>query len=309
MTLPVYDLMQRAVDIVGTSPHPTNKIAATLGLGDYHISYTNEWPGPIATHIGTQTKIGNASGTVHAETACILEAPHTDGASLFVTDVPCPNCIKNMAEAGIKALYIDHKGFDKDFALRRGHLFESMAMRICEKAGISVYKIFRKDKKTETILAIPEAYKPPLEKPPHVEALIQPPSKSLFENCIAKESKKFGGVFALAFAHDTQGTYFMISAEPHPAIGYTTDTIEKPEDKYNFLLEPVNRVLMTAARQGLFIDKNYIYCSRVPTARELVNIVASGITRLHIGDRNQARDNDAHTALDQLEKAGILNVE
>ncbi|MCD8520448.1 MAG: hypothetical protein LRY57_04065 [Alphaproteobacteria bacterium] len=143
-------MMQRAVDIVLTSPHPTNKIAATLsgktedGL-DFCISSTNSWPDAILNTIGHGEKIGNSSGTIHAETECILKAPATNGASLFITDPPCPNCVKNMAEAGIKKLYIDHKGFEKDFALRRGDDFSGLSLPLCQEAGMDVYEIRRKE--------------------------------------------------------------------------------------------------------------------------------------------------------------------
>src|SRR5688572_3388790 len=140
MALSEYELMQQAVDIVQQSEHPTNKVSAAIAGLDvtgtpYAIAKTNYWPEDIKMRIGREARIGSASGTVHAETACLLAAPRTENASVFVTDVPCPNCVKNMAEAGIKALYIDHKGFAKDFALRRGGHFESMSLRICEKAG------------------------------------------------------------------------------------------------------------------------------------------------------------------------------
>ena len=160
-----YTEMQKAVDIVNTSQHPTNKIAATLFGQDHEgqvfsVSRTNYWPEPILKKIGTTQRIGNSSGTIHAETACIMNAPCTEGASLCVTDPFCPNCAKNMAEAGIKTVYIDHKGFNKDFVARRGDEFENMSMYICESAGISVYEIRRKEKELIPILKIAPAYRP-----------------------------------------------------------------------------------------------------------------------------------------------------
>src|SRR5262245_21403475 len=123
--------MQKAVDIVNTSPHPANKIAATIfgrdktGRG-FSLSHTNFWPRAILDHFGMEARIGNASGTIHAETECILASPApTEGASLSITDPFCPNCAKNIAEAGIRTVYIDHKGFKKDFVARRAHAFEN----------------------------------------------------------------------------------------------------------------------------------------------------------------------------------------
>lgn len=308
--------MQKAVDIVQQSAHPTNKIAATLaGItaqgAEFSISRINLWPDAIRDKIGTETRIGNSSGTLHAETACLLAAPRTDGSAFFVTDPPCPNCVKYMAEAGVKALYIDHKGFDKDFAKRRGGHFETMAMRICEHAGIAVYKIFRKEERMEPILQIAPDYKPPIENPAVIESINgEVLSASLLSDYTkSKEAQFSSSPFAIAAAQDENGKIFLISAPVHPVIGYTTETLEKPEEKYSFLLQPVNRLLMTAARYGMRLMPGTLYSSRVPTARELVNLVGAGLTEITIGANDQARDESGLAALQQLEKAGILNVQ
>lgn len=310
----IFQYMQKAVDIVPTSPHPANKIAATLaGTGpdgqEFSVSATNFWPPGIATHIGLETRIGNASGTIHAETACILKAPATEGAALFITDLPCPNCVKNMAEAGIKSLYIDHKGFDKDFAIRRGHHFEHMSMQICEKAGISVYRIFRKDQKLEMIFEPLRGYVPLLEKPPHIEKISGELSPAIFSFWIKTERQRYNDEsYAVAFAENSAGEKFAISAEPHPVIGYTSDTMEEPGDKYSFILQPVNRLLMTAARKGLTIQNGFLYSSIVPTARELVNVTGAELDHMIIGNQHAARDEWGPMALMQLEEAGILTI-
>ena len=315
MTIPVFTLMQQAVDIVGTSRHPTNKIAATLHAGDpvgaaFSVSMTNEWPDAIARRIGPGQRIGNSSGTVHAETACLLHTKgKTDGGRMFVTDLPCPNCVKNMAEAGIRTLYIDHKGFAKDFALRHGGDFENMAMRICEKAGISVYKLFRKEERLEPILEISSAYEPQIEKPPHVERLNAEPAPRLFQDWIARERERYdGGVYALGFARDDEGGAWLLSAQPHPVIGYTSETMGAPEGKYSYMLQPVNRLLMTAAREGLRLERDYLFCSVVPTARELVNMIAANLPRLRIGDTGASRDEHGLAALRTLVNAGVFEV-
>ena len=307
-----YTLMQAAVDIVGTSDHPTNKIAATLAGQDaggqaFSISKTNFWPESIKQKIGKDVRIGNSSGTVHAETACILAAPVTDDSALFITDPPCPNCVKNMAEAGVRALYIDHKGFDKDFARRRGEDFSNMSMRICDKAGISVYKIFRKEQRTETILKIPEGYSPPIENPPKIEPLEGAINAGDFETLIADHQKFYSDEpFALLTAHGQIGRSFVIAANIHPVIGYTSQTMEKPENKYSFLLQPVNRILMIAARYGLNVDKTLVFSSRVPTSRELVNLIGADVQSLHIGNAQDSRDEFGLQALAKLKNAGIF---
>ncbi len=98
------DAMQAAVNIVLTSPHPTNKVAAAIFSGADILVRTNNWPSRIATVLGQDARVGNSSGTVHAEVNCISDFPHpTEGASLCITDPFCPNCAKNIAEALAKA--------------------------------------------------------------------------------------------------------------------------------------------------------------------------------------------------------------
>lgn len=295
-------MMQSAVDCVSASEHPSNKVAATLaGVNAQgalcHISRTNYWPAPIKEKLGTDARIGNSSGTVHAETACLLElctgtsAPLTN-LEMFVTDLPCPNCVKNMAEAGVKALYIDHKGFSKDFARRRGHHFENMSLRICESAGIAARRIHRKEKRVEPILEIPEDYSAPDENPVGISPL--PPIMTPEEP------------FASCRAHNAAGEILWMSATAHPAIGFTSETLEEAEGKYSFIIQPVNRLLMAAVRQGLKPEPGSLYSSRVPSARELVNMIGAGIRAVSIGDLASFRDKDGPAALKLLTERKVL---
>lgn len=315
MNFSVFSNMQDAVDIIQQSPHPTNKISATLAGTNsndepFRISRTNYWPAPIKDILGTDTKIGNSSGTIHAETACILAAERTRNASIFVTDLPCPNCIKNIVEAGIKALYIDHKGFAKDYAIRRGAHFEHMSLRMCEKAGISVYKLWRKEERIEPLLEVPESYVPPLEKPALAENIGKDIAPPRFEDYIAIRKKHYGSApFAMAVAKNIRGENIILSAESHAILGYTEDTLDPVDSKYSFMLEPLNRLLMTAARKGLNIDSAYLYSSRTPTSRELVNMIGAGLNHITIGDKEKARDEHGLQALERLIDAQILNVE
>ena len=165
MTNDIFKEMEKAVQTARNSPHHTNKIGAVLfGTGrnsdPYSIARTNYWPESILENFGENHKVGNSSGTVHAETACILAASATENASICITDPFCPNCAKNMAEAGIKTIYIDQEGFAKDFARRREHHFTNMSMQICEKAGISVYSVDRTRQDITSILEVSDKYVP-----------------------------------------------------------------------------------------------------------------------------------------------------
>lgn len=316
MSASPYEEMQRAVDIVGTSPHPTNKIAATIFGEDragvfFSLSRTNLWPDSIARTIGTAVDIGDSSGTIHAEVAAILAAPITGGAAVCVTDPFCPNCAKNMAEAGISTIYIDHKGFDKDFAVRRGNDFDSMSMRICERAGISVYEIRRKEQILTPIYIAPHDYVPQQDRPVQI-AQIMNDDPQQFDILVAQKRAEHGPYrMACALARGTDGRIFTLTALAHPAVGYTIETdiaaLEQTEDKYSFIMEPMNRLLMNAARHGLKLVDGLIYSSQIPTSREQVNMAGAGITSLLVGDSGKARDDSALHAMLQLQTAGIMD--
>ena len=311
--------MQAALDIVSKSPHPTNKIAATLfGINkdrkDFSILRTNHWPDPIYANIGTDIKIGNSSGTIHAETACILSSPYaTENASLCITDPFCPNCAKNIAEAGIKNIYLDEDGFDKDFFIRRGDHFDRMSMQICERAGINVYALNMRTKETRTILEIVENYKPVEDSPISAEP-IESIHDAIFHDIIQTatiDNKR--RKFAIAFAKSKNGNNFALIARAHAVIGYTMHNPEEaldlltPRGKYSFIQEPVNRLMMYMARKGFTLYPDYLYCSQVPTAREQVNIVGAEIKRITIGDTQKCRNPRGLDAMDMLKKSKILD--
>lgn len=302
-----FDAMQAAVDIVLTSPHPTSKVAAAVFTESGLIARTNCWPDKISELLGIEARIGNSSGTVHAEVQCVLDAAFpTDGASLCVTDPFCPNCAKNIAEAGIKRVYIDHKGFIKDFAQRRGSEFESMSLRIAARAGISIYEVNRKEAKITPLLEIPSDYKAPEDNPIKITAA---PMGDLAD--LVREVKVIAPRWACGYATHANGERFSLIASAHAAIGYSVATdlekIQQPEGKYNFYLEPMTRLMMGAARHGLKLIDGQVWASCIPTAREQVNMVAGRITTLHVGDIAHSRDDDGLHARSMLEGSGILN--
>ncbi len=298
--------MQSAVDIVGGSPHPANKIAATLCVNGTTISRTNMWPLAITQKIGTTTKIGNSSGTVHAETACLLAAHCTSGGALYVTDPPCPNCVKYMVEAGITALYIDHKGFEKDFAQRRGDAFHGLSVALCRAGGIAVSKIYRKDQKIELIV---EPRKAPYTPRFFTKKINHEVYETAFKNFIAEQiAHSNGAPFAAALAEDEHKNLLALSVGVADLLAETEAPLPPEDEKYNPVLQPLNRLLMSARREGLNLMLDSMFSSRVPTARELVNIVGAGISELWVGDMANARDENGHTALKQLQDAEVLKI-
>ncbi len=322
MTVSPFDAMQAAVDIVNSSEHPTNKIAAcvfgtTFSGDDFLVRAVNHWPDAISSAFGRDIDIGDASGTIHAEMGCIIAAPATFQASIAITDPFCPNCAKNIAESGIKTIYIDHKGFDKDWTARRVDEFTDLSLRIVERAGIRVCMIHRKDQKITPMITPSPGYIPPDDRPVHV---IHPPTP-LFDSTVLMD-------YAHAFTPDTRGLPFaaafgrgmdhsvrILIAEEHVTIGYDprskSDQIEMRDTatgKYTFLSTPINRLMMSAARMGYKIDPRLIVSSRIPTSRELVNMVAAGLTNLHILNVRTARDKAAQNGLDMLVKNRVITL-
>ncbi len=303
-----FDAMQAAVDIVLTSPHATSKVAASLFNDTTLIARTNHWPEKISSELGTEQRIGNSSGTVHAEVQCVLDFPEpTDGASLCVTDPFCPNCAKNIAEAGIKKIYIDHKGFDKDFAQRRGNEFSSMSLRIAARAGISIFEVNRKDKTITPILESPDDYEAPEDNPIKLER-----AHGLDLPHLVSSVKVIAPRWACGYARDQGNVLYALIASAHAAIGYTEhdpadrEKISQPEGKYNFYLEPLTRLMMGASRHGLKLVDGQIWASCIPTAREQVNMVAGHLSQIYVGDLHMCRDADGLDARLTLERAGIL---
>ena len=315
MTQSPFEAMQRAVDIVGSSQHPDNKIAATLFGADGHgnafsISGTNFWPPQFERRFGLNARLGNSSGTVHAETACLLTAPVAADSSLCVTDPFCPNCAKNIAEAGVARIYVDHKGFQKDFATRRLEYFEQLSLDICRRAGIEVYEMHRRErtlKPLTTITAQPAVNESPIE----IDSL-DGVDRTFFEALITiKRREHRGRKIAVGVARNSRSEVFGLTARTHPAIGFglrdVAPAIGGSQEKYSLVVEPINRLLMNAARRGLKLVDGLIYSSIVPTAREQVNFVGAGLRQLYIGDFFRARDEHALTALAMLKGAGIIS--
>lgn len=311
--------MQAALNILEDSQHPSNKVSASVFGNtpdgkEFLIAHTNHWPKIIADNIGTETKIGNSSGTIHAETACLTDAKYpTENASICITDPFCPNCAKNIAEAGIKNIYIDEKGFQKDFFKRRSDHFETMSMQIAERAGINVYSINMAKKTITPILEIAADYTPVEDSPIECTVIKQADEQSFQLTVAQAETKHKRRKYAIALVEDKSGNKFSLVARAHAVIGYS---LQKPDEalelmrpigKYSFIQEPVNRMLMYLSRKGYKLIDGYLYCSQVPTSREQVNLVGAEITRITVGNTQKSRDTHGRKAMQQLSEAKILD--
>lgn len=312
-----YDLMQRAVNVVNGSAHETSKVAATLAGRDpvhgfFSLSRTNYWPGLVESRLGRDARVGESSSSVHSEVAVALHAPHaTQGASLYVTDPFCPNCAKNIVEAGVTDVYIDHKGFDKDWSQRRNADFVEMSLSIMRHAGVSVYKIFRKERRIETLFTPAPGYIPPQDNPLERREIpgFLPED---FSDLVAQAAGDMGdALFGVAIARDEAGRVYVLSARPNLAVGYSTqadaDKLTRREGKYSYVIGAMNRILMGAARYGLKIDPDGVFSAAVPGSRELVNMAGAGLTRLRVGDLTRGRDADSLDAMATFRENGIMS--
>jgi hypothetical protein len=96
-------------------------------------------------------------------------------------------------------------------------------------------------------------------------------------------------------------------ASAHPAIGYTQNDMEKSDGKYDFILEPINRILTGAARHHLTLSVNHLWCSVLPSPREMVNLVGYGIPQIYIKNLEMSKKSESRNAMETLTNAGIMN--
>jgi deoxycytidylate deaminase len=272
------------------SPHDTNKIAAGLLLesGALLSVQTNYFPDRIKDNIDENGRFGNTSGSIHAETAVLLNFNQTqkrsipDNTAMLVTDPPCPNCIKNMIIAGIKNIYIDHDGFEKDFAQRRLDDFRNLSIPIATAHGVRLFETF-----VDTGLCVPLNTIAMMQRPIYEQAQnLTIPLDSWIENL--KDIHKNTAFVAVQIT-DPNALEL-----PNQALCVTQRDLMRglESDKYTSLVEPLTGLFMLAARFGFEI-KNPVYSSRIPSARELVN--AMGIEGIEIQTDNYHPARDAES--------------
>ena len=71
--------------------------------------------------------------------------------SITVTDPLCPNCMKNIIDAGVRTVYIDSEGLNKAFYRRREADFKRMSMKLAELAGVEVFLLNRGEKQSQPL--------------------------------------------------------------------------------------------------------------------------------------------------------------
>lgn len=309
----VVQRMQDAVDIVLTSEHETSRVAACIFIptGESKAVAINQRPACLHGHFAWDARLGSSSQFVHAEMAAMAAFGGTlRGSHLCVTDPFCPNCAKNMAEAGVRTIYIDHKGFQKDFIARNGDEFQSMSMLIAEKAGISVYVVNRKEGSVTPILAQAAQTRP---SPSAIEFFDIDDGLTL-EGAMATFRQRIGNrdAWTLAFVREPDGSprgLLVFEALP-PGMTPEDFKIRGATDtgKYRFPLDPLTRLLLTVRRMGFSLLDTRIGCGRIPSSRAIINALGFGVERLILASRLPDHDLTGAEVLAQLSDKRVLTV-
>jgi len=308
----IIDRMEDAIGVVTGSEHDTSKVAACVfqsGGKAKPSAAHNERPAVLRSHYEWKDRLGVSSQFVHAELAALSRfTGEWHGASICVTDPFCPNCAKNLAEAGVREIYIDHKGFQKDFAARNGGEFESMSMLIAAKAGMNVHVLNRKEKTLTPILEQATITRP---SPSGIEFFDLKGSMSL-EWALEMFRDRLGTneAWAIAFVTERDGTgRGLLALEALPP-GFTPDDFLHRKGagtgKYRFPIDPVTRLMITARRMGFIIQENRVGCAQVPSSRALVNGLEFGLKSLILASKTPDHDLTGVNTLEELQKKLIL---
>jgi len=303
-----FELMKLALKMEEQSEHDTHKVGALIHKDNKQVVRANFWPEPLAKHIGKHKKLGNASTTMHAEMAAICASQSTEGASIYITDLPCPNCAKAIAEARITHVYIDSHTHNTPLGLKIKPYFDDISTRIFKKAGIFVYEMNEPERTINKIVTPDESILRQIHRPVRQISLeYEDINQPRFLEIIAAQSNKVS--FAACYAKSDLGHHTFLFAQVSRSIGLSPEDAEEitnGQDKYEPSLQPINRLILACARHGLKIDPKYLYSSQTPTARELVNIIGAGYSSIHIGDNTKCRDKWGLMALKQLKKHNVI---
>ena len=255
----------------------------------------------LARHV----KIGDSSGTIHAETAAILKARITDGANIYVTDLFCPNCAKKITESGIKNVYIDHKGFDKDFAQRRTVDF-NVVHAAMQTGRVSVYRLNRKERIIEALFEAPEDFVAEEEKPGRCCLCLKyrmNPCKILWRSLPVHRAVNLPLRWRRNMALKRRCLIaLMLGASALNMMEQDRRMIENNSGKYSYSGADEPHFDECGAVR-LSILNGYIYSAHVPTSREQVNMLGA-VDRYFI-DQTGADDN-GHAALQMLSDHNVV---
>jgi len=309
----VIQRMQDAVDHVHDSEHAQNKIASCLFdplNDDIYAVHTNHRPAGLKNIFSPDIHIGDSSQFVHSEVACILSAKQAiEGHALCITDPCCPNCAKAISESGIRHVYIDHKGLDKDFAKRRGSDFESLSLLILEKAGIHVSIVYRKEGRIDPLL------KPTIEtrtgSSPGIEFFDITAPIPMADILHSFRQRQAHTAWATARIREQNGDINGILVFEGLPQGLTPhDYAEKRnlQDKYRLPVDPLNRLYFYLKRKGLTLADTEIGSNLFPSSRAFIHSIAMNVRTITIGENTPDHDPNSHDAATLLKNNSILEI-
>ncbi|MFP4386771.1 MAG: deaminase [Alphaproteobacteria bacterium] len=310
--------MAHALKTAEKSPHPTHKVGALLSLTAQELHHSiacyNDWPETLARHIGKANKLGNASNTLHAEIATLCKAQiATHGASLYLTNLPCPNCTKALSEAGIADIYFDSNAYNTPLGLKMRTYFEQASKLILKQAGKGLHEI-NLDHNTIRTLLRPAPFKTDTQKT--LKAQISRATQEIFSKHFENARAHFQNdpaPFTATIAKDKQNkTHYFLAAQTCYPAGLEKRDIEHIhtiQDKYEAFHQPFNRLLSHCAFHGLRIEKQYLRTTQIPTAREFVNMIGYSIRTITIENKEKYRDASCLEAYRQLKETGTKIIE
>ncbi len=308
-------LMQLTRALADDSPNPVHKIAATLRGKDaqglpFILSRTNMWP-EILDVIPRTMLIGESTGWIHAETAVFLNSVSTRGGDLYITDPPCPDCMKNIITAGIHAVYVDVAGYAKPYAVRDGHTIIEMSHIMAYHAGIPVYKVNCQTGQITCLNDLRDDLQPAeIDQNTKLGPIVTPGEERRFPAHVLDLQDRWPGQnFATARAVTASGHIVFLTVTPAIIAGYTVDPTTIIEGKHNYVQTALCRLLLTAKCMGLRLVLDSVTCSDSPSSRDLVNFVGAGGRQIRILHPQKSRDAFAIAALDLLESKEILRVQ
>ncbi len=305
-------LMQLTRTLADDSPNPVHKIAATLCGRDnqelpFIVSRTNIWPSALDV-IPKTTLIGNSTGWIHAETTAIFNSARTQGADLYITDPSCPDCMKNIVTAGIRAVYVDMAGYAKPYAVRDGHTIIEMSHTMAHYAGIPVYMV---DCAAGQITCLndlrDDVIQPPAAEHTPLGPIVSEGEERGFPAHVLHLQDHLQD-FATASALTPAGQIVFLTVTAEVIPGHAGDPTTMIEGKHHYIQMPLMRLLLTARRLGVRLIMDSVTCYAMPSSRDLVNFVGAGGRQIRILAAQKSRDTVSLAALSLLEANKILAV-
>ena len=120
--------------------------------------------------------------------------------------------------------------------------------------------------------------------------------------------------FCVALSEDRHGALYSITLSAHLSRGIKGSEPEAPahqlEQKYNYTIPPLNRLMIGAHKYGHRVLDDYIYLSHIPSGRELINLMGEeGQQTLYFDKSKNMTKYSSPKALMQLTQAGLVKAE